>query len=173
MEKGPAADATDAPQAWGLLCNPVMKISFFIFPCNGAPVEWYWQGKTKVLGEEPVPVPHCPPQIPHGLTWDRTRTSAVGGWRLTAWAMARPRITYLSVLVSCLYSIQSHSFLQKKFTQFQEKSDTLGAVTIQWDWLAGTRSCSGTGEPADICWPQDKISFRFGDCLLCGIWEWL
>ena len=28
--KGPAADATDAPQSWGLLYNPVMKmISFF------------------------------------------------------------------------------------------------------------------------------------------------
>jgi hypothetical protein len=24
--KGPAADATDAPQPYGLLCNPVMKI---------------------------------------------------------------------------------------------------------------------------------------------------
>jgi hypothetical protein len=24
--KGPAADATDAPQPWGLLCNPVMKM---------------------------------------------------------------------------------------------------------------------------------------------------
>jgi hypothetical protein len=32
MVKGPAADATDAPQSWGLLCNPVMKvISFFRF----------------------------------------------------------------------------------------------------------------------------------------------
>jgi hypothetical protein len=30
--KGPATDATDAPQPWGLLCNPVMKmISFFSF----------------------------------------------------------------------------------------------------------------------------------------------
>jgi hypothetical protein len=30
--KGPAADATDAPQPWGLLCNPVMKmINFFRF----------------------------------------------------------------------------------------------------------------------------------------------
>jgi hypothetical protein len=28
--QGPAADAMDAPQNWGLLCNPVMKmISFF------------------------------------------------------------------------------------------------------------------------------------------------
>jgi hypothetical protein len=28
--KGPVPDATDAPQPWGLLCNPVTKmISFF------------------------------------------------------------------------------------------------------------------------------------------------
>jgi hypothetical protein len=32
----------------------------------------------------------CPPQIPHGLTWNRTRASEVGGLRLTACAMARP-----------------------------------------------------------------------------------
>jgi hypothetical protein len=63
---------------------------FFVFPCNGAPVEWNWQGKTEVLGEKPVPVPLCPPQIPHGLTRDRTRASAVRAWRLTPWAMARP-----------------------------------------------------------------------------------
>jgi hypothetical protein len=32
VEKGPAAEATDAPQPWGLLCNPVMEmISFFVF----------------------------------------------------------------------------------------------------------------------------------------------
>jgi hypothetical protein len=70
--KGPAADATDALQPWGLLCNPVMKVMIIIifcpFPSNGAPVEWNWQGKTEVLGEKPVPVPFCPPQIPHALT---------------------------------------------------------------------------------------------------------
>ena len=33
-------------------------------------VEWNWQGKTEVLGEKPVPLPLCPPQIPHGLTRD-------------------------------------------------------------------------------------------------------
>jgi hypothetical protein len=64
-------------------------ISFFVFPCIGAPAEWYWRGKTEVLGGKPVPVPLCPPQIPHGLTWDRTRASAVTGRQLTAWAMAR------------------------------------------------------------------------------------
>jgi hypothetical protein len=41
---------------------------FFVSPCNGAP----------------VPVPLCPPQIPHGLTWDRTWASAMRGrWSVT------------------------------------------------------------------------------------------
>jgi hypothetical protein len=32
VEKGPAADVTDVPQPWGLLCNPVIKmINFFPF----------------------------------------------------------------------------------------------------------------------------------------------
>jgi hypothetical protein len=44
VEKGPAADATDAPQPCGLLCNPVMMMMMIIiiicpFPSNGAPVE--------------------------------------------------------------------------------------------------------------------------------------
>jgi hypothetical protein len=50
--KGPAADATDALQPWGLLCNPVIKtINFFVFARNGTPVEWNWQGKTEALRE--------------------------------------------------------------------------------------------------------------------------
>jgi hypothetical protein len=46
---GPAADATDAPQPCGLLCNPMMMMMMIIiiiiiiiiypFPSNGAPVE--------------------------------------------------------------------------------------------------------------------------------------
>jgi hypothetical protein len=39
---------------------------------------------------KPTPVSLCPPQIPHDLTWDRTRAAAEGSRRLTAWAMARP-----------------------------------------------------------------------------------
>jgi hypothetical protein len=39
---------------------------------------------------KPTPVPLYPPQIPHDLTWARTRAAAVGSRRLTAWAMARP-----------------------------------------------------------------------------------
>jgi hypothetical protein len=40
--------------------------------------------RRTVLEEKPVPVPLCPPQIPHGLTQDRTWSSAVRGWRITA-----------------------------------------------------------------------------------------
>jgi hypothetical protein len=29
----------------------------------------HWHGKTEELGEKPVPVPLCPPQILNGLTW--------------------------------------------------------------------------------------------------------
>jgi hypothetical protein len=51
--KGPAADATDAPQPWGLLCNPVMKtINFFPF---FRVMEHRWnkidRGKPKYLGK--------------------------------------------------------------------------------------------------------------------------
>ena len=79
--KSPAADATDAPQPWRLIVQPYEEDDeddrFFLrFHFNGAPVEWNWQGKTEVLGEKPVPVPLCPPQISHGLARDRTRASA-------------------------------------------------------------------------------------------------
>jgi hypothetical protein len=84
-----------------------MKMSsFFVFPCNGAPVEWNWQGKTEVLGEKPVPVPLHSPQIPHGLTRDRTRASAVGDRRLTAWAMAWP---------SCALHLQFSNCVPQRF----------------------------------------------------------
>jgi hypothetical protein len=39
---------------------------------------------------KPATVPLCPPQIPHDLTWARTRAAAVGSRRLTASATARP-----------------------------------------------------------------------------------
>jgi hypothetical protein len=48
---------------------------------------------------KPAPMPLCPPQIPHDLTWGRTRAAAVGNQRLTAWAMARPEF----VIVSSIY----------------------------------------------------------------------
>jgi hypothetical protein len=42
---------------------------------------------------KPIPVPLCPPQIPHDLTRAGTLAAAVGSQRLTAWAMARPNLS--------------------------------------------------------------------------------
>jgi hypothetical protein len=67
---------------------------FLLFHFNGAPMEWNWQGKTEVHGENRVSVPLFPPQIPHGPTRDQTRASAVRGRRQTTWAMARPFFTF-------------------------------------------------------------------------------
>jgi hypothetical protein len=47
----------------------------------------------------PARVPLFPPQIPHELTWARTRVAAVGSRRLMAWAMARPAIILKSILL--------------------------------------------------------------------------
>jgi hypothetical protein len=76
-------------QAWMPTYVSILRIPQMIWVWR-ATVEWYWQGKTEKLGEKPVSVPLCPPQIPHGLTRAQTRASAVRGQRLTTWAMARP-----------------------------------------------------------------------------------
>jgi hypothetical protein len=47
-------------------------------------------GENRRTRRKTCPVPLCPPQIPHGLTRERTRASAVRGRRLTTWAKARP-----------------------------------------------------------------------------------
>jgi hypothetical protein len=65
----------------------------------------YWQGKAENLREKPVPVPLCPPQLPHGLTHVRNRTSTVRGWRLTTWAMAWPKL--FSLVSAAFYNLVS------------------------------------------------------------------
>jgi hypothetical protein len=57
-----------------------------------------WQGKPRSTLWKPAPVLFRLPQIPHDLNWARTRADAVGSWRLTAWAMARPSRTVLAVI---------------------------------------------------------------------------
>jgi hypothetical protein len=41
-------------------------------------------GKAKELGEEPVPVPLCPPQIPYEFTGAQTLAFAIRGRKITA-----------------------------------------------------------------------------------------
>lgn len=43
----------------------------------GARAEWYWQEKTKALEKKRVPVPICPPQSLHWLSWDWIQTPVV------------------------------------------------------------------------------------------------
>jgi hypothetical protein len=93
--EGPRSRRYGHTTALRLLLQPVMKMMMMIiifcpFPSNGPPVEWNWQGKTEALEEKPVPVPLCPPQMPHVLTRDRIRASAMGSRLLTAWALTRP-----------------------------------------------------------------------------------
>jgi len=38
-------------------------------------MEWSWSiggitGENQVFGENPIPIPRYPPQIPHGMAWD-------------------------------------------------------------------------------------------------------
>jgi hypothetical protein len=47
---------------------------------------------------KPAPVPHCPPQIPYDMNWDRTRAATVGSRRPTAFAL--PNIVLLTVILS-------------------------------------------------------------------------
>jgi hypothetical protein len=55
-------------------------------------VGWMRIGRgNRSTRRKPAPVQLCPSQIPHDLTWDRTRAGTMGSQRLTAWAMARPR----------------------------------------------------------------------------------
>jgi hypothetical protein len=65
---------------WTTATNwPIIHSLGDIWVCR-AMVEWYWQGKREELGEKPVPVPLCPPQIPHGLTQSQTRAFVMRGW---------------------------------------------------------------------------------------------
>ena len=86
--------------------------SFFVFTCNGAEVEWNWQGKTGTR-ENPVPVPLCAPQIPHELTRDRTRASAASHSPIIECTygirevMVRTSFRIAAVLIEIIYDFPS------------------------------------------------------------------
>ena len=81
------------------LCRKWLVI--FVFPRNGARWNETDRVKPKYSGEKPVPVPLCPPQIPLGLNRNRTRASALGGRRLTAWAMAQASVKSFRLGLVC------------------------------------------------------------------------
>jgi hypothetical protein len=64
----------------------------------GAAVERYWQEKTEGLWVKTVPVSLLSPQIPHGLPWERTRSSSVKSRWQTACTMTQPSCMVLCML---------------------------------------------------------------------------
>jgi hypothetical protein len=105
--KGPSAEATEAAtHGASIVMKMQREMISFIFPSNGAPVEWNRQGKTEVLGGKNLSQCHFIHQkIPHGLTWGRIRASAVSGRRLTAWATARPVVTHLAAICTVIHVV--------------------------------------------------------------------
>jgi hypothetical protein len=62
------------------------KRAYWSYPRWYMSMEPWWndmRGKCEEVGDEPVPVPVCSPQIPQGLTRARTQASAVRGRRVT------------------------------------------------------------------------------------------
>jgi hypothetical protein len=53
-------------------------------------VEWKIGRRNRSTRRKPAPMPLCPTQIPHKLTWDRTQSAAVVSQRLTAGTISRP-----------------------------------------------------------------------------------
>jgi hypothetical protein len=85
-------------------CDEDERWSVFLF-LQGMEHRWNEidRGKPKYSGKT-CPSATFPPQIPHGLTRNRARASAVGSRRLTAWVMARPvyRLHCTNITQVCL-----------------------------------------------------------------------
>ena len=84
-----------------------------IYEWNRSMQHWWndtGRGKPEVVREAPVPLPPFPPQISNKINWDRSRTSAFKGWRLTTWAtncngyMTLPSIKHMTNMVQNLKS---------------------------------------------------------------------
>jgi hypothetical protein len=94
-------------------------------------VEWTLAGETEVLGET-LPQRHfCLPQITLDKTLARTRATAVGNQRLTAWAMARPLSILLFICTNTVAWTECEgSDLQNKLKCILYRSSVTIKVTI-------------------------------------------
>jgi hypothetical protein len=77
-----------------LVCRPLTGLFYqpWMIDDECGTVSWMRiDGINWITLRKPAPVPLCPPQIPHHLTWALTQAVAEGSWWLTNWAMAWPR----------------------------------------------------------------------------------
>jgi hypothetical protein len=110
-------------------------------------MERHWQGKHEKLGEKPVPVSLRPPQIPHWLTLARNRASAMRGWRLTAWAMARPPST-VSAQNSCSLGIPL-----KRLCKLESDGGMILTREKRWNRKKNLSQCHFVHYKSHMDWP--------------------
>jgi hypothetical protein len=111
-----------------------------------ATVEWHWQGKAEELGEKPVPLSLCPPQILHVLTYLQTWNLAVRDQWLTTWTMAQPFIQLNQWAVRTERLRRSISSSQIKFAMNGTWHLSLISVTVN---ISSTFCC--------ICFMKIKL----------------
>jgi hypothetical protein len=154
----------------------LLTLAYYAFPrwyeCR-ATMEWYWQGKTEELGEKPVPVPLCPPQIPHGLTQARTRASAVRCQRLTTWAMAlllkvkSKVLCHLTGLIQCMRrNTWGQVSLADFWMQLRESSAT-ASIICHCNYSYRCASVAGIVLSNVYCFVSVRLDVLFKSLLFC------
>jgi hypothetical protein len=106
-------------------------------------LEWYWLGKREQLKGKHVPVPLCPPQIPHGLAWVQTRVSAVRSRWLTelwhgsemsvtckCWSSDWVSLNFVYIMETILYS-QIFNYLPSRVPTCWQTCET--GLIVHWN----------------------------------------
>jgi hypothetical protein len=74
--------------------------------------------RNRSIRRKPAPELLCPSQIPHALIWARTRSSALGSRRRTAWATVRPLVSLNAEVKSLIWGTLVWKRRKKLYTQF-------------------------------------------------------
>jgi hypothetical protein len=125
-------------------------------------------GETEGPGEKPDPVPLCPPQILHGLTWTRTRAFAVRSRRLIVWAIwhglqRHEKASWLHVTKTFLRRWLSLSYYRNSSRLIQDGS----TLDVQIE----VANCTFKQWYKFIkIWARKSLVFKLGPFSHAGIW---
>ena len=96
-------------------------------------VGYYWEdtdGVKRSVQNHPLSVKICPTVIPHGMSWDGSRSFFVRGLRLTAWTMAGHWIFW-----SCLWQKGRSNVQLKTHCPIKEENQRLNGSGKNNFWL--------------------------------------
>jgi hypothetical protein len=101
----------------------------------GTFVKWRLTREIRITQRNPVPLLLCPPQIRHGLPWDRIRASAVRSRQLRDSTIARPTIIVIVIIVLIMFTITylnnscntSHSKTMERLNMADERETEHGS----------------------------------------------